>query len=139
MAIAIIAEATVSRVLIHPDQQIFESRNSRGYRFMPIYEYMCQSCKHIEEAIQKVSDEPLVDCPQCGRPDLKKQVTAASFKLKGGGWYETDFKNRKKTDVSAGTAEKSTGKDGEASKPAETKPDAPSSSGGDAVRKTAET
>lgn len=106
---------------------------------MPIYEYMCQSCRHIEEAIQKVSDEPLVDCPQCGRPDLKKQVTAASFKLKGGGWYETDFKNRKKADDSTGTAEKSAGKDGEASKPAETRPDTPSSSGGEAARKTAET
>jgi len=64
---------------------------------MPIYEYMCQSCHHVKEAIQKISDDPLVDCPVCGKPELKKQVTAAAFKLKGGGWYETDFKNSGKS------------------------------------------
>ncbi|MEO0367441.1 MAG: zinc ribbon domain-containing protein [Pseudomonadota bacterium] len=60
---------------------------------MPIYQYRCQACQHELEAIQKISDPKLIDCPACGAPSLKKQVTAAAFKLKGTGWYETDFKN----------------------------------------------
>lgn len=60
---------------------------------MPIYEYQCQSCKHEFEALQKVSDATLVDCPDCGKPELRKKVSAAAFRLKGGGWYETDFKS----------------------------------------------
>ncbi len=60
---------------------------------MPIYEYQCQSCEHQFEALQKIADAPLVDCPVCGKPELKKLVTAAAFKLTGTGWYETDFKN----------------------------------------------
>ncbi len=59
---------------------------------MPIYEYVCQSCGHDMEALQKISDPPLTECPQCGKPELKKQISAAGFRLKGGGWYETDFK-----------------------------------------------
>lgn len=64
---------------------------------MPIYEYQCESCQHKLEALQKISDAPLVDCPECGKPSLKKKISAAGFRLKGGGWYETDFKsgNRK--------------------------------------------
>ncbi len=59
---------------------------------MPIYEYQCDSC-HIElEKLQKISDQPLVDCPECGKPSLRKKVSAAGFRLKGAGWYETDFK-----------------------------------------------
>ena len=67
---------------------------------MPIYEYTCASCGHELEAIQKMSDAPLVDCPECGKPELKKNVSAAGFRLKGTGWYETDFKGggRKKED-----------------------------------------
>jgi len=106
---------------------------------MPIYEYMCQSCNHIREVIQKISDEPLVDCPECGRPDLKKQVTAAAFKLKGGGWYETDFKNRGKTDTSSGTVEKPAGKEGGTSKPAASKPGASQGKSGDSAAKAVET
>lgn len=59
---------------------------------MPIYEYECKVCGHRQEAIQKMSDEPLVECPACHKPELKKLVSAAGFRLKGGGWYETDFK-----------------------------------------------
>jgi len=59
---------------------------------MPIYEYTCASCGHEFEAMQKMSDPPLVDCPECGKPDLKKRVSAAGFRLKGTGWYATDFK-----------------------------------------------
>ena len=59
---------------------------------MPIYEYRCQECGHELEAIRKISDPPLQDCPECGNPSLQKKVSAPSFRLKGGGWYETDFK-----------------------------------------------
>lgn len=59
---------------------------------MPIYEYRCQSCGHELEKLQKISDSPLIDCPECGRPALTKLISAAAFRLKGGGWYETDFK-----------------------------------------------
>ena len=60
---------------------------------MPIYQYQCDQCSHELEALQKMSDDRLVDCPECGAPSLRKKVTAAAFKLKGTGWYETDFKN----------------------------------------------
>jgi putative FmdB family regulatory protein len=66
---------------------------------MPIYEYECMSCGHRLEAIQKISDEPLKDCPSCQKPDLKKLISAAAFRLKGGGWYETDFKSGKQKNV----------------------------------------
>ena len=59
---------------------------------MPIYEYQCQACGHELEALQKLSDEPLRDCPNCQTPELQKKISAAGFRLKGGGWYETDFK-----------------------------------------------
>ncbi|MEM8499458.1 MAG: zinc ribbon domain-containing protein [Pseudomonadota bacterium] len=60
---------------------------------MPIYEYQCQDCGHQMELIHKMSDPPATDCPACGKPALKKKVSAAAFRLKGGGWYETDFKS----------------------------------------------
>ena len=63
---------------------------------MPIYEYQCQSCAHRLEALQKVSDAALTECPECHKDALKKLVSAASFRLKGGGWYETDFKTGNK-------------------------------------------
>jgi putative FmdB family regulatory protein len=59
---------------------------------MPIYEYRCQACGHELEKLQKLSDAPLVDCPACGELSLVKLVSAAGFRLKGAGWYETDFK-----------------------------------------------
>ena len=59
---------------------------------MPIYEYRCESCGHEFEKMQKLADAPLTDCPACGRPTLKKLISAAGFRLKGSGWYETDFK-----------------------------------------------
>lgn len=63
---------------------------------MPIYEYQCQACGHDMEAIQKMSDDALTDCPECGKPELKKLISAAGFQLKGSGWYETDFKGGSK-------------------------------------------
>ena len=69
---------------------------------MPIYEYQCQSCNKQTEALQKMSDEPLLDCPNCGESALKKKVSAAAFRLKGGGWYETDFKTGSKKNLAGG-------------------------------------
>jgi len=60
---------------------------------MPIYGYICQSCEHTLDALQKMSDDPLVYCPDCGEPQLKRQLSAPRFRLKGKGWYETDFKS----------------------------------------------
>src|SRR5215813_758387 len=60
---------------------------------MPIYEYRCQACGFQKEYLQKMSDTPLTDCPECGKPTLAKMVTAAGFQLKGSGWYATDFKS----------------------------------------------
>ena len=75
---------------------------------MPIYEYQCTECGYQAEVLQKISDDPLKDCPECGKPTMKKMVTAAAFRLKGGGWYETDFKSGKKKNVhEAGDAPKS--------------------------------
>jgi len=73
---------------------------------MPIYEYQCQACGHELEAIQKLSDDALTDCPQCGQPQLKKLISAAGFRLKGGGWYETDFKSGNKKNVAEGGSAK---------------------------------
>ena len=66
---------------------------------MPIYEYQCAECGHQVEVLQKISDDPLTECPACGKPAMKKMVTAAAFRLKGGGWYETDFKSGQKKNV----------------------------------------
>lgn len=59
---------------------------------MPIYEYQCQSCGHEHEALQKLGADPLLICPACTKPELMKKISAAGFRLKGTGWYETDFK-----------------------------------------------
>ena len=79
---------------------------------MPIYEYQCQACGHTLEALQKVSDKPLKKCPECGKPKLQKLVSAPSFRLKGGGWYETDFKSGNKKNLADGG-----GKDDKSEKP----------------------
>lgn len=81
---------------------------------MPIYEYRCESCGKELEKIQKFSDPPLTDCPDCGKPSLKKLVSASSFRLKGSGWYETDFKNKKKTAPESGDSSSESTKDSKA-------------------------
>ena len=73
---------------------------------MPIYEYECQKCGHQMEALQKMSDDPLTECPACGEQELKKMISAAGFRLKGSGWYETDFKSGSKKNL-AGSDKKS--------------------------------
>lgn len=76
---------------------------------MPFYEYRCDSCGHDFEALQKISDEPLKHCPVCDQPALRKLISAAGFRLKGDGWYETDFKSGNKRNIaeSAGSADSS--------------------------------
>ena len=59
---------------------------------MPIYEYECKACGHRMEKLQKISADPLTSCPACQQDDLERLVSAAGFRLAGGGWYETDFK-----------------------------------------------
>ena len=71
---------------------------------MPIYEYACVSCDHHLETLQKMSEDPLVFCPECGEESLRKKVSAAAFVLKGSGWYETDFKNSGKEKPKAAKA-----------------------------------
>ena len=66
---------------------------------MPIYEYRCQSCGHELDKLQKMSDSPLIDCPACGKPTLKKLISASGFRLSGSGWYETDFKQGSKRNI----------------------------------------
>lgn len=71
---------------------------------MPIYEYECKACGDRHEAIQKMSDAPLRDCPACGKAELVKLISASGFRLKGAGWYETDFKSGAKKNVVQGDA-----------------------------------
>ena len=68
---------------------------------MPIYEYRCAACGHYTDALQKMSDAPLRKCPECGKTKLQRLVSAPQFRLKGDGWYETDFKgdNEKKRNL----------------------------------------
>ncbi|MCF7982009.1 MAG: zinc ribbon domain-containing protein [Pseudomonadales bacterium] len=85
---------------------------------MPIYEYECGACGHLLEKLQKISDAPLVNCPACSEDELKKKISAAGFRLKGGGWYETDFKTGSKKNLVAGAKSNAdSGKDGAAKAP----------------------
>jgi putative FmdB family regulatory protein len=72
---------------------------------MPIYEYRCTDCGHGLEAMQKMSEPALTDCPSCGKPALKKLISAAGFQLKGSGWYATDFKGGSKKSDSSDSGE----------------------------------
>ena len=89
---------------------------------MPIYEYRCGSCSHELDALQKISDSPLRKCPACGKAKLTKLVSAPVFRLKGGGWYETDFKgdgDKKRNLVDTSHSESSISESSASSKPAE--------------------
>lgn len=94
---------------------------------MPIYEYHCAACGHRHDALQKVADAPLTDCPQCGAAALSKALTAAGFQLKGSGWYATDFKG----------GQKPAGADTATDKPAEKTGDAPAGTADSAPSATA--
>ena len=83
---------------------------------MPIYAYKCDACGFAKDVLQKMSDDPLTDCPSCGKADFKKQLTAAGFQLKGSGWYVTDFRG----ESGAGAAKAEAPGDTAASSPAGT-------------------
>lgn len=89
---------------------------------MPFYEYQCQACGAHHEAMQKISDPPLKKCPACGRARLKKLISAPVFRLKGGGWYETDFKSDQEKKRNLAGEDKAEKNDGDAK--ADAKPDA---------------
>jgi len=96
---------------------------------MPIYEYRCTACGFQNDYLQKISEPPLKDCPECGKDTFAKQVTAAGFQLKGTGWYATDFKNKGATKSKSGKEESKTTESGSASESGSsseggTKPDA---------------
>ena len=76
---------------------------------MPIYEYQCKTCDHRCEVLRKISDEALTTCPECGKETLIKLMSASGFRLKGQGWYETDFKSGNKKNLAEGSS-KNTGK-----------------------------
>ena len=94
---------------------------------MPIYEYQCTACGFEKEVLQKMSDEPLTVCEECGKASMIKKVSAAGFRLKGGGWYETDFKSGSKKNVhnsddkKSSTKSKDTAKSSSSSKPSSKK------------------
>jgi putative FmdB family regulatory protein len=108
---------------------------------MPIYAYKCSACGHQQDVLQKLSDAPLTDCPQCGQSTFSKQLTAAGFQLKGSGWYVTDFRNNSggksggsaspaasSTESSSSAASASSGSDsGASSTPAAPAPSTPAS------------
>ncbi|MGW8310781.1 MAG: FmdB family zinc ribbon protein [Thiogranum sp.] len=95
---------------------------------MPIYEYRCAECGHELEKLQKISDAPLLDCPACGKPALQKLISAAGFRLKGGGWYETDFKKDRKKNIAKEDSAKSDKPTAKSDKPSGG--DSPKPSGG---------
>jgi putative FmdB family regulatory protein len=101
---------------------------------MPIYEYRCGSCSHELDALQKVSDSPLRKCPECGRLTLRRLISAPVFRLKGGGWYETDFKGngeKKRNLVETSHSESSSSDSSESSKSSDSaKSDAPAKTEG---------
>lgn len=79
---------------------------------MPIYEYTCESCGHELEALQGLNDELLSDCPECGQSALRKRISRVAFRLKGSGWYETDFKDKDKRNVAGDSSGESNKGDG---------------------------
>jgi putative FmdB family regulatory protein len=89
---------------------------------MPFYEYECKACKYYAEVMQKISDAPLTRCPSCGKRALKKLVSVPVFRLKGAGWYETDFKSDKETRRNLVGAEKEEPKAATKSETTEAKP-----------------
>ena len=92
---------------------------------MPIYAYRCSRCGHEQDVLRKISDPPLKTCPACGQDAYEKQVTAAGFRLKGSGWYETDFRGGgksapKSADASGGSSSGASSASGGGTPPAST-------------------
>jgi putative FmdB family regulatory protein len=86
---------------------------------MPFYEYECPSCRYYLEVLQKISEKPMKKCPSCGKSGFKRLMSAPVFRLKGSGWYETDFKSDKESQRNLAGAE-----------PAEAKAEAPEAKAG---------
>lgn len=107
---------------------------------MPIYEYQCDKCEHKLEALQKMSDEPLKLCPECGKQSLRKLISAVAFRLSGSGWYETDFKDKKEQKNLSTSDNKPAGEGGikSAEKSGDKKPET-STSDASSVKKVTET
>lgn len=98
---------------------------------MPIYAFACDACGHAYDKLQKLSDVDPIECPACGAPAVRRQLTAPQFRLAGGGWYETDFK--KDGDSKRNLA----GEGGEGAKPAaDPSPASKPADGGTAVPAT---
>lgn len=91
---------------------------------MPIYEYRCRNCGHELEALQFLNEDPLTECPECGKAELKRKISAAGFRLSGKGWYETDFKSKEKQRNLAGERDSGTKKSEESSGKKSSKSDA---------------
>ena len=91
---------------------------------MPFYEYECRACKYYTEVMQKITDAPLTKCPSCGKRTLKKLVSAPVFRLKGGGWYETDFKSDQESKRNLLGPDKEEAKPSDTKEPKEPKPEA---------------
>jgi putative FmdB family regulatory protein len=90
---------------------------------MPIYEYACSHCEHAFDELQKISEAALVHCPKCGKPSLRKLLSAPKFRLKGQGWYETDFKTGDKRNLAGDGGKSGSGKsDDKPAKKADDKP-----------------
>jgi putative FmdB family regulatory protein len=106
---------------------------------MPIYEYQCTACGFQKEMLQKISDEPLRICPECGKETMQKMVTAAAFRLKGGGWYETDFKKDKQKNVAEASTASKEKSASESKSTAEKKPAASSTGSTTTTTKTPKT
>jgi len=96
---------------------------------MPIYEYRCTACGFQNEYLQKLSEPPLSDCPECGKDTFAKQVSAAGFQLKGTGWYATDFRNKGAAPKNASGKDESKSAESGSSESG-TKPDAPACGAG---------
>lgn len=101
---------------------------------MPTYSYLCSECDHRFDTVQRMSEDPLLECPACARPGLVRQVSAVGFALKGSGWYVTDFRDKGKKKTEGESAGGSTGES--AAAPAAT-PTASAPAGSDSAAKTA--
>ena len=97
---------------------------------MPIYAYRCERCGHELDALQKISDPALTDCPACGAASLQKKLTAPGFQLKGSGWYQTDFRGGAKPAAAAAAAATDAPSEAKATSKTETKSDTPAPSTG---------
>ena len=104
---------------------------------MPIYEYQCKNCDHTLETIQKISEKPLRKCPECGKSALEKLISATAFRLKGDGWYETDFKSGNKRNVAGDKESKSSATDSGGSAQGDSKQT--SAKGGDSTKSSKQT